>query len=725
MTSLEIPMNDESTSHTHSQQILSSTESTTHNPQLSSSSSLVAPAQLHISQATSWTRMDLANEETSGAEQVELENLDSFEVKHREISTEQLPLSPPLTRVPTTDSTSARILTPPLENEEQDLEEVDIVNHESARVDGLSLHDRDSLGIGSETDKKPQRRMNRKPTHLNLEFREPSPQPWDIIDPAAHFLRQEQHGVADAHEEPASTDNADADALDGSDVAIKAILQHIADGGSQDPPAGYSVNDNGSLITHNEAEVYESEVAGHAQVAEALNIGEGGEEIKEIPGFGRGQRRRTTNTFTSSTILAPAVLACQPPQRQINKPIHHTLESNTTIDEALRILKRVPLDRSTPAWPMQLGRYAQKVRRVPLLGPDFTVQGLQFNLFKNEVYGEWEEFVHLSRVAYYYNRTRNTYTGLNIRDCSQDRIDKFEAWIEVTRGRVQGDLILVAEPMRTQNVDGDVYLYYLVALEARIIGWLEPLDGLELEAQFWKHVEFFPRDFKLDRILLRQLRTELDWFHAESSTSATIFSNRETMEKIISRLASLVLVREHLKQIYVDSLVNYLDLKNFIDDFNTQNNAQITLAGVIMAIDTGFLAVQGVGTGLIAESILKGSIIFCVGCLFAGMFAQRFSEKLKSLQFAAYYLDQGMTVVIGVLSAPRFFCMMRQVNFWEKSITWSSFGFLASAFIDAQHSKPALITCACCLAVVITILSPLAWYGLRAGVTPYVHLEDD
>jgi hypothetical protein len=53
-----------------------------------------------------------------------------------------------------------------------------------------------------------------------------------------------------------------------------------------------------------------------------------------------------------------------------------------------------------------------------------------------------------------------------------------------------------------------------------------------------------------------------------------------------------------------------------------------------MAIDARFLAVQGVGTGLIAESILKGSIIFCVGCLFAGMFAQRFSEKLKSLRFA-------------------------------------------------------------------------------------------
>ncbi|KAG2052946.1 hypothetical protein BDR06DRAFT_972633 [Suillus hirtellus] len=116
-----------------------------------------------------------------------------------------------------------------------------------------------------------------------------------------------------------------------------------------------------------------------------------------------------------------------------------------------------------------------------------------------------------------------------------------------------------------------------------------------------------------------------------------------------------VLVHEHLKQVYVDNLVNYLDLKNFLNELNSQINAQITLAGVIMAINAGFLAVQGVGTGMVAESILKGSIIFC-----------------------AYYLDQGLTVVVGVFSMPQFFCMLR-----GKSIMWSGFGFLASAFIDA------------------------------------------
>ncbi|KAG2086324.1 uncharacterized protein F5147DRAFT_659245 [Suillus discolor] len=378
--------------------------------------------------------------------------------------------------------------------------------------------------------------------------------------------------------------------------------------------------------------------------------------------------------------------------------------------------KKVLLDRSTPAWPTQLGRYAQKVRQVPLLGPDFTVQGLQFDLLKDEVYGEWEEFVHPSGVAYYYNRTRNTYTGLNIRDCSQDRIDKFEAWIKVTRGRVQGDLILVAEPSFFPETSSWITSFYdncalnligftqgdngenhqpisqsqqTISLASLVVSVSYQTLSLSNNTGHHQYLNYFGQPEA------RLLRTH-------SMGPGTKMRGPFPFMLTVAMLCLPVLVREHLKQIYVDGLVNYLDLKNFIDDFNTQNNAQITLAGVIMAIDTGFLAVQGVGTGLIAESILKGSIIFC-----------------------AYYLDQGMTVVIGVLSAPRFFCMMRQVNFWEKSITWSGFGFLASAFIDAQHSKPAFITCACCLAVVTTILSPLAWYGLHAGVTPYVHLEDD
>jgi hypothetical protein len=107
------------------------------------------------------------------------------------------------------------------------------------------------------------------------------PDLWTKISTHQYKL-SEQHGVADADEEPAFTDDTDTDALDGSDIAIEAILQHIADGSSQDPPAGYRVNDNGSLITHNEVEVYELDIAGHAQVAKALNMGEGGGKEKRF-----------------------------------------------------------------------------------------------------------------------------------------------------------------------------------------------------------------------------------------------------------------------------------------------------------------------------------------------------------------------------------------------------------------------------------------------------------
>ncbi|KAG2039135.1 hypothetical protein BDR03DRAFT_1009328 [Suillus americanus] len=134
------------------------------------------------------------------------------------------------------------------------------------------------------------------------------------------------------------------------------------------------------------------------------------------------------------------------------------------------------IGRSTPAWPTQLGWYAQKTIRTPP-GPDFKVEEMQFHPAQQEVYGEWERFIHPSGAIYYYNETRNTYTGLNIRDCSAARLDNFEAWIKAIRGRVIGGHTIVAEPTRTQIVDGDVYLYYLVAPDAEVIGWIDALDG--------------------------------------------------------------------------------------------------------------------------------------------------------------------------------------------------------------------------------------------------------
>lgn len=60
------------------------------------------------------------------------------------------------------------------------------------------------------------------------------------------------------------------------------------------------------------------------------------------------------------------------------------------------------------------------------------------------------------------------------------------------QGRVTGGHTIVAKLTCTQNVDGDVYLYYLVAPDAEVIGWIEALDGTLLfrECHFarqWNH----------------------------------------------------------------------------------------------------------------------------------------------------------------------------------------------------------------------------------------------
>jgi hypothetical protein len=84
-----------------------------------------------------------------------------------------------------------------------------------------------------------------------------------------------------------------------------------------------------------------------------------------------------------------------------------------------------------------------------------------------------------------------------VRDCPSIRLEDFEAWVKKLRSRVNGDHTIVAEPARTQNVDGDIYLYYLVVPEAEVIGWLEPLDGTHLFqecgfARKWNHKSMLP-----------------------------------------------------------------------------------------------------------------------------------------------------------------------------------------------------------------------------------------
>ena len=114
------------------------------------------------------------------------------------------------------------------------------------------------------------------------------PDLWALISTRQYQLQvSEQRGVqvVDSNEEPAFS----GDTVDGSDVAVDAVLQHIADG-SQGPPTGYSIDHDGALIPHNESEVYELEVC-------ELEVVESAQAIPEKHHFGRGKRRRTANTL--------------------------------------------------------------------------------------------------------------------------------------------------------------------------------------------------------------------------------------------------------------------------------------------------------------------------------------------------------------------------------------------------------------------------------------------
>jgi hypothetical protein len=112
------------------------------------------------------------------------------------------------------------------------------------------------------------------------------PDLWEQIMTRQYQL-PEQRAIEDS--EPPFTD--DTDGADGSDVTVEAVTKHIADG-DQDVPAGYSLDHDGSLITHNESEVYESEIAQDAQA----DVSNEGKEV-EAPHFGRGKRTRTANTL--------------------------------------------------------------------------------------------------------------------------------------------------------------------------------------------------------------------------------------------------------------------------------------------------------------------------------------------------------------------------------------------------------------------------------------------
>ncbi|KAG2141984.1 hypothetical protein DEU56DRAFT_911318 [Suillus clintonianus] len=333
------------------------------------------------------------------------------------------------------------------------------------------------------------------------------------------------------------------------------------------------------------------------------------------------------------------------------------------------------LSRSVPVWPTQLRRES--------LGRDYNVQKMQIDFAHREVRGHWEEFIHPSGAIYHYNAKSKTYTGMNVRDCSNEQLQKLESWIKVSRSRLDGKpWLLIVEPILARGKE--IYPYYYVVPENRVITWIEPVDGyllfqecttvwhwnhkrLELEAQYWKHVEYFPHGIEIHRSEVKTFRLQLNWYRVEAlaleqSIAGSIFWTLEQMKEMIAELATAeglarsdgvmeeqgvaicgklfhilrhheylnhhgqpearlmrthslgerrrdlekspfitavavamlwipIMVLRRLQKIYVDGLVNGVDMKAFIDDFSAQAKSQTTVASVIMAVNASILAI--------------------------------------------------------------------------------------------------------------------------------------
>ncbi|KAG1771578.1 hypothetical protein EV702DRAFT_1201893 [Suillus placidus] len=266
---------------------------------------------------------------------------------------------------------------------------------------------------------------------------------------------------------------------------------------------------------------------------------------------------------------------------------------------------------------------------------------------------------------YYFARKTKTYTGTDIKRYSHDRLHNLNNWIDAARRRLQEDTwFLVVEPLA--KLDGDYYEYYCANTEQHIVAWFDAFDAsllfqecafarewnhkrLELEAQFWKHVDFFPRHYEMRPSDANELRVHLEWFLAEGltleqSTAASLFQNNDQTEKIISRIIRFeshlssndfmteqgvafcgfkrkrtlplllataamfgvpALVLEHIENIHVDGIVNSLDIRQFIDRFNDDNLKHSTLVRAFSCIEIGKLS-------KFTSSIIKAGVIMAV-----------------------------------------------------------------------------------------------------------------
>ncbi|KAG2750664.1 hypothetical protein P692DRAFT_201864549 [Suillus brevipes Sb2] len=360
-------------------------------------------------------------------------------------------------------------------------------------------------------------------------------------------------------------------------------------------------------------------------------------------------------------------------------------DSNQTGSDQQTLLKQ-----SVPIWPTQLRRYTETPQLVPL-GRDYNVQRMQTDLARREVRGDWEERIHPSGATYHYNAKMNTFTEMNMRACSDEQLQRLESWIHASRLQINNEQwLLVVEPIFARGEE--VYTYYYVVPEDRIIAWLEPVDAFLLfqectTVSHWNHKKALALEnsaaaslfWTLDQ--MKEMAAELaiterfagpggvmketsiaicgkmlhillneghhQYLNHYGQPEARLIRTHSLGERrtdlqhspIMTSIAVAmfwvpIMVLKRVKNIYVDGLVNGVDVKAFTDDFNAQAKSQTTVASVIMAVNASILAIPGLGAQIATKTLCSISFILSVYCILGCAIAQNFGQRLRSLDFA-------------------------------------------------------------------------------------------
>ena len=229
----------------------------------------------------------------------------------------------------------------------------------------------------------------------------------------------------------------------------------------------------------------------------------------------------------------------------------------------------------------------------------------------------------------------------------------------------------------------------------------------------------------------------------------------------------LPMVAECVRAIYVDGVINALDLRVFVNDMGYQINSQMILvcpsypgvihspwptalpqSRVLMAVNCTILSIPILGTLTVTKTLTTVSFLLGASSLFTGLLALHFSKRMKSITFSVcsqcpstwlllynqHYRSMSWAKVLPWLYS--YIAYLEPVASWGEwrihssvSLHWEWFksgiltvlAFAVGILLDPSNSWTTNIAC---ITTFVVILGPLCLSAHATFRTGLVHQDD-